>query len=233
MRRIATGTLALAVLAAAPGVRSRQAGPQWTTDFSWERSDLVSRGENPFFSLQPGYSLLLADKTDTLRITVLGETRTVDGVETRVVEEREWSHAQLVEVSRNYYAISRRTNSVYYFGEDVDMYSGGKITSHEGSWLAGVQGARFGLMMPGVPLLGARYAQEVAPGLAMDRAEIMSVTDTVITPAGRYTGVLRTVETSPLEPGAGEPKVYARGVGLLQDGSLKLIRWGSLDPPAH
>src|SRR3984893_3086434 len=60
------------------------------------------------------------------------------------------------EVSRNYYAISKRTNSVSYFGEEVDMYKNGKVVSHEGAWLAGTGGARFGLMMPGLALLRAR-----------------------------------------------------------------------------
>ena len=102
----------------------------------------------------------------------------------------------------------------------------GKVTSHEGAWWAGVDGARFGLMMPGSPVLHARYYQEIAPHLAMDRAEIVSLTDTMNTPAGEFKNVLRVVETSPLERGAGEAKYYAANVGLLQDESLKLVRYG-------
>jgi hypothetical protein len=110
------------------------------------------------------------------------------------------------------------------------MYKGGKVISHEGSWLAGVKGARFGLMMPGLPLLRARYYQEVAPGLAMDRAEIVGIAGTLATPAGRFTNVLQIEETTPLEPGAKEYKQYAPGVGLLQDGSLKLVKYGAATP---
>ena len=129
-------------------------------------------------------------------------------------------------MSRNYFAISARTNSVYYFGEDVDMYKDGRVTDHEGAWLAGVNGAKPGLMMPGEPLIGARYYQEVAPRVAMDRAEVVSLTAKVTTPAGAFTNVLRTTETTPLEPAAKEDKYYARGVGLIQDGSLKLVKYG-------
>src|SRR5262249_52063806 len=130
------------------------------------------------------------------------------------------------EVSRNYFAISKRTNDVYYFGEDVDVYKAGKIVNHEGAWQSGVAGARFGLMMPGVPVLRAKYYQELAPGLAMDRAEIVGLSGTMLTAAGNFAHVLKIVETSPLEPGTSESKYYAPNVGLLQDGSLKLVRYG-------
>jgi hypothetical protein len=147
-------------------------------------------------------------------------------VETRIVEERETDGGEPVEVSRNYFAISRRTNSVFYFGEDVDVYKNGAVVNHEGAWLSGVNGATFGLMMPGLPLVKARYYQEVAPKIAMDRAEIVSLTETLKTPAGTFTNCLKTEESSPLEPLVKESKFYAKGIGLIQDGSLKLTKYG-------
>jgi hypothetical protein len=148
----------------------------------------------------------------------------IEGIETRVVEERETEDGELVEVSRNYFAICNRTNSVIYFGEEVDIYEDGVIVGHEGEWLAGVDGARPGIIMPGTVLVGARYFQEVAPGVALDRAEIVSLTATVQTPAGRFTRCLRTRETTPLEPGEVEFKSYAPGIGLIQDEVLRLVR---------
>jgi hypothetical protein len=215
------------VIALTTGVQGRQgADPSWTARFDVDRDDLVSAGRNPYFVLEPGYRLTLEDGSERLVITVLTETKRVDGVETRVVEERETNNGAPVEVSRNYFAISKRTNAVFYFGEDVDMYKDGKVVNHEGSWLAGVNGARFGLMMPGLPLMRARYQQEVAPPVAMDRAEIVSLTESLRTPAGSFTDVVKIEETTPLEPGTKEYKFFARGVGLLQDGSLKLIKYG-------
>src|ERR1043166_887591 len=161
----------------------------------------------------------------TLVITVLDETKVVGGVETRVVEERETENGLPAEVSRNYFAISKKDSSVYYFGEDVDEYEDGKLSGHGGSWHAGENGARFGLMMPGAPRVGARYYQEVAPHVAMDRAEIVSVTDTYETPAGKFENCVKTIETTPLEKGR-ETKIYAPGVGQLQDGAMKLVRYG-------
>ncbi|MGE0353087.1 MAG: hypothetical protein AB7I33_00680 [Gemmatimonadales bacterium] len=206
---------------------SAQVGnPGWTDRFGERREDLATIGRNPFFNLEPGYRLILEHGTERLVITVLQDTMLVDSVWTRVVEERETNGEALVEVSRNYYAISRRTNSVYYFGEDVDIYRDGAVASHEGAWRAGVNGARYGMMMPGVPAIGKRFQQETAPGVAMDRARIVALDATLTTPAGEFTGLLRIEETTPLEPGAKEYKLYAAGVGLVRDGDLKLVSYG-------
>jgi hypothetical protein len=217
-------------LLAAAMVTSTEGGASgdtsWTQDFAIDREDLASVGRNPYFVLEPGYKLVLGSGSEELTITVLEETRKIGDVETRIVEERETKDGRLIEVSRNYYAISRRTNSVFYFGEEVDMYKGGKVDNHEGSWLAGTNGARAGLMMPGLPLLGAKYQQEVAPGVAMDRGEIASMSDSVTTPAGAFKNVLRVAESTPLEPLLHEKKQYAAGIGLVQDGSMKLVRYG-------
>lgn len=201
-------------------------GDPWTRRFRLEPRELHATGRNPYFVLEPGYQLVLADRRDTLTITVLAETRVVDGIATRVVEEREEKAGAIVEISRNYYAISSRTNSVYYFGEEVDMYANGKVNSHDGAWLSGVRGARFGLMMPGIPLVGARYYQEIADKVAMDRAQILSTSELYVAPAGKYEDVLLMEETTPLEPGHKEYKQYAPGVGLVVDGSFKLVRFG-------
>jgi hypothetical protein len=156
---------------------------------------------------------------------VLEETRRVDGVETRVVEERETIGGKVVEVSRNFFAISKRTNDVFYFGEEVDDYDEGVLVGHSGAWISGEKGARFGLLIPGRPLLGARYYQEIAPGVAMDRAEVIELGATFVAPAGTFSGCLVTEETTPLESGR-ERKVYAPGIGLVKDGPLKLVRHG-------
>ncbi len=198
----------------------------WMTEFAVEKSELSATGRNPYFIQEPGYQLVFEGGKERLVITVLDETKLIDGVETRVVEERETKDGKLVEVSRNYFAISRRTNDVFYFGEDVDIYKNNKVIGHNGAWLAGVNGAKFGLMMPGEARLKAKYYQEIAPKVAMDRAEVVSLRETVKTPAGEFMNCLKVEETTPLEPGVREYKYYAAGVGLVQDGLLKLVRYG-------
>ena len=83
--------------------------------------------------------------------------------------------------------------------------------------------------MPGLILLGARYYQEIAPGIAMDRAEIISMNEKMITPAGIYMNCLKMEETTPLEPKNKEYKFYAPGIGLIRDGDLLLIRHGFIN----
>jgi hypothetical protein len=225
MRLALVVLLSLSAIPAEPRQRSRANNQDaWTNTFAVEPGELAPTGRNPYFVLEPGYQLVLEGGTVRLTITVLDATRTIAGVETRVVEERETDKGNVVEVSRNYFAISKRTNSVFYFGEDVDIYKNGVVANHEGAWLAGTGGAQFGLMMPGEALLKARYYQEIAPKVAMDRAEILSLTASVPTPAGAFSPCLEIEETTPLEPRARETKYYARGIGLVQDGALKLVR---------
>lgn len=221
--------LILVTVLAAPG-GLLAANAEFTDSFMIERCTFKSRGSNPYFSLQPGYQLVLEGEQDKalvrLEITVLNETRMVAGVKTRVVEEMETADSQLVEVSRNFFALCEETNSVFYFGEEVDIYEDGKVVSHEGAWLAGEDDARPGIIMPGTLLLGARFFQEVAPDVALDQAEILSLSEERQTPAGNFEDVLWIRETTPLEPGAKDNKLYAPDVGLIQDGSLQLV-WHS------
>ena len=109
----------------------------------------------------------------------------------------------------------------------MDIYQDGKVVSQAGAWLSGVNGARFGLFVPGQPTLNARYYQEVAPGAAMDRVEIVSLTATVRTPAGEFKNCLKFMETTPLEPGVTDYKYFAPGIGMVQDGKLKLVKFGT------
>ncbi len=202
----------------------------WMKSFEVDPNELVTIGESPYFILKPGFRLTLEGKEGAsvvrLIITVLDETKKLGGIDTRVVEEREMKDGVPIEISRNYFAINSRTKDVYYFGEEVDMFKHGKLTGHEGAWAHGSNGAHFGLMMPGTPLVGLRHFQELAPDVAMDRAEIVSVSERVTTKAGVFEGCLKTKETTPLEMFAKEYKLYARGVGLIRDGSLELISYG-------
>ena len=203
---------------------------EFTDDFRLDGCTFASTGKNTYFILEPGYQLVFEGREDGKRVgltaTVLDRTKRVAGVETRIVEERHTEDGVLIELSLNYFAICKETNSVIYFGEDVDNIENGVVVNNDGSWLAGVKGARAGLIMPGLPLLGARYSQEVAPGVALDRAEIESIDEVVRTPAGRFDQCLMTEETTPLEPSVKDVKFYAPGIGLVQDGPLKLVRHG-------
>ena len=108
------------------------------------------------------------------------------------------------------------------------MYERGKITTHEGAWMHGTDGARYGLIMPAQPRVGFKHYQEIAPGVAMDRAEIVSVSETYKTPAGTFKDCLQVDETTPLEPGDHSLKIYAPGIGLIKDGKTLLVQYGAV-----
>jgi hypothetical protein len=208
------------------GLLPQPAKDAWKSTFDVDLRQLVADGASPYFVLDPGYELVLERGAERLVITALPETRTVNGVTTRVVEERETKAGKLVEVSRNFFARDPKTGDVYYFGEEVDIYKNGAITSHEGAWIAGKDGATFGLFIPGTAVTGARFYQEIAPKVAMDRVRILTRDARVTTPAGTFEHCIRLEETTPLEPGVKDYKVFAPGVGIVQDGSLQLVRHG-------
>ena len=201
----------------------------WLDTFDLENCDFSSVGANDYFSLQPGYVLVLEGEEDgepvQLTITVLNETKIVDGTETRVVEERQIEDGELVEVSLNYFVQCTQNGDIFYFGEITDIYEDGKVVGHEGSWESGVDGAKGGLFAPAKPEVGMKFYQEIAPGVAEDRAEIVSLTEVVDTPAGTFQNVLKSEETTPLEPGVVEYKYYSSEVGLIQDETLKLVKY--------
>jgi hypothetical protein len=229
---IAAWLLGFALLPAS----ARAQEDEFTASFRFQDCAFRSTGENPYFlELEPGHQLVFEAEEDgvtsTLFITVLPATRRISlkiggrfrTVTTRVVEEREFEDDDLIEVSRNFFAICGGRNDVVYFGEEVDIYEDGEIVSHEGAWLAGRNRANPGIIMPGTVLLGSRYFQELAPNVALDRAEHVALGLHVGTPAGVFSDCLEVTETTPLEPGAESTKVYCPDVGLVRDGDLELI----------
>jgi len=196
---------------------------EFRSKFDVDKKNLASKGRNPYFPLVPGYKITLAKGREVVVVSVLNETKTVDGVECRIVEERESAEGNLKEISRNYFAIDKTTKDLYYVGEDVDVYADGKVSGHGGAWLSGVKGAKFGLMLPGAPKVGDKYYQEVAPKVAMDRAEIVKLGAALETPLKKFENVLYAKETTPLEAGVSR-KWYAKGVGIIGDDALRAIR---------
>jgi hypothetical protein len=197
--------------------------------------------DNTYFPLEVGqvwvYQGNEQGQTIGLWITVLNETEDFYSgrrtVTTRVVEELEWEDANanglvdadetLIEISRNFYA-QTQDGTVCYFGEDVDIYEGGVVVSHEGAWRADDRGNAPGIFMPADPQPGMTYQQEVAPGIAEDTATVIRRGRTVMVPAGTFDDTITVRDFNPLDGSRGT-KVYAPGVGLIVDGPLDLISY--------
>jgi hypothetical protein len=169
--------------------------------------------DNPYWPMTPGSRWVYREGPQRIVVTVTRRTKLVaSGVTARVVHDRATEDGRIVEDTFDYYAQDRRGN-VWYLGEDTTEYAHGKPVSTEGSWEAGIDGARAGIIMLAHPRVGRRYREERYPGHALDAAKVLSRSEQVQVPYGHFRHVLLTKNFSPLEPKVLEYKWYARGVG--------------------
>src|SRR2546423_2161367 len=145
-------------------------------------------------------------------VVIASYTRQVMGVTTTVVLDRVYESGKLTEKTHDYYAQDTFGN-VWYFGEASRDLENGKVVSTEGSWEAGVKGARPGIIMQAKPNVGDEYRQEFATGVAADQAKVLTLNGRAKTPFAMFTHCLQTQESTVLEPGAVERKWFAAGVG--------------------
>jgi hypothetical protein len=146
-------------------------------------------------------------------VLVTHSTQTIAGVPCIAVEDRLMLDGHLEERTTDWYSQDARGN-VWYFGErTAELDRNGKVTSREGSWLAGVDGAQPGLFMPAHPRIGQSARQEYYKGHAEDRFKVIGLFNTV-SPRGPANTLL-TEETTPLEPGTVDHKLYVRGIGTV------------------
>ena len=179
---------------------------------------------NQYFPLTPGttFEYLGAPGSNTVDDEqVTHDTKKIDGVNCVVVNDQVKDNGTLIEQTFDYYAQDKQGN-VWYFGEDATQYNSDGTTTTEGSWRAGVvpeggsKKAGPGIIMEADPQLYDSYNQENAYPAAQDHAEVLSLDASAPTvPQGDYSngGLLMTLETSAVEPGAAEVKYYAKGVG--------------------
>jgi hypothetical protein len=177
---------------------------------------------NSYFPLEPGTVSRLRGTDDGERfhevVTVTDRTKTVQGVETTVVRDVvRRADGSVAERTHDWYATDD-DGRVWYFGERTATYDEhGDLESREGSWQAGVDGARAGTLMPPDPRPTQAYRQEYWKGHAEDQAWIVRRGGATTVPYGRVHHVVRTYEWSRLEPGVMSLKLYAPGVGIVRE----------------
>jgi hypothetical protein len=210
----AAGLALAAVVAGAPAAGAVQPPRQPPAE------TFTTKIDNPYFPLKPGsrwvYRETHTDGTkEKVVVTVTNETKLLaNGVTARVVRDTVSEKGELVEDTFDWYAQDRKGN-VWYMGEATKDYENGKVVSTKGSWEAGVDGAKAGIIMPAKPRPGREYYQEYYRGHALDRARVLSLDDQAEVPAGHYRPTLMTKDWNPLDPKALEYKLYAKGVGLV------------------
>lgn len=181
-------------------------------------SNLATVGKNAYLNLEPGYQLRYTDGSLTRTLTVRRKTKMIDGVETRLIEEKEEKDGQPTKIVWKYYAFDKTTTALYCFGVHVQSYSDGAMVSHR-NWRSGVHGSVFALAMPAAPKVGDTLVR----GHARRVYEVIDTEAKAVTPAGTFTSCLRIQAKESGEAGARE-KLFAPGVGLVQDGQFNLVK---------
>jgi hypothetical protein len=176
--------------------------------------DFTTTIDNEYFPMKPGTTFVYEGGAQHGEMTVTSDTKKVMSVECVVVEDKEWEDGNLIERTYDWFAQDNK-GTVWYFGEDTKEYENGKVVSTKGSWEAGVDGAKAGIIMQADPKVEESYRQEYYPGEAMDMARVLSLNASVTVPYGSFDHVLETKEWTPLQPGFSEKKYYVRGVGPL------------------
>ncbi len=163
------------------------------------------------------------DGVERIEVLSTTQTKTILGVQTRVIQDIAYIDNVLVEVALDWYAQDTAGN-VWYFGEDVTNYNYDEFgnftgTDTSGSWIADDTTSFPGIQMFANPSVGDEYYQEWAPGVAFDFAEVLSLTGSVDIDFGTFTGnVIVTGEGNTFDdpiPTIVENKLYAPGTGLV------------------
>jgi hypothetical protein len=187
--------------------------------------DFVARVDNPWFPLIPGTTFVYRGVKDGKSardvVTVTHSTKRIQGVLCTAVADRLYLAGRLEERTTDWYAQDRRGN-VWYFGEaTAELDRAGHVTSTEGSWLAGRNGAKAGIYMTAQPTVGQSRLQEYYKGHAEDHFAVVSLRARVSVPYTSSNRALLTKEWTPLEPGTLDHKYYVRGIGNVKEVTVK------------
>jgi hypothetical protein len=191
--------------------------PQGSEPVELDPADFTTEIDNPYWPIRVG-SRWTYRETDaegsTLQVvvTVTNRTKSIEGIEARVVRDVVTQDGEVIEDTFDWYAQDEHGN-IWYLGEDTKEFEDGKVVSTAGSWEHGVDGALAGILVPGEPEVGLAYRQEYYEGEAEDNGEVLSLDERVQVPFGTFTDCLQTKDTTPLEPDLVEHKYYAKGTG--------------------
>ena len=170
---------------------------------------------NPLFPLVPGRTYVYRNGDEEIRTTTTNQTKEILGVTVMVVSDVSRINGQLSEQTEDWFAQDLEGN-VWYFGEISQQYEDGELVSIDGSWKAGVNGAKPGIVMEAAPVVNDTYRQEFALGDAEDMGQVLKTNGSALTPGGSCSHTcLVTRDFSALDPGVDENKYYAPNVGLI------------------
>jgi hypothetical protein len=184
--------------------------------------DFTHSRSNPYFPLEPGtvsrYRGTDEGERFRERLVVTDDTKMIQGVETTVLRDvTRRADGSLAERTTDWYAADNGGN-VWYFGERTATYDErGHVESREGSWQAGRDGARAGIIMPANPRPTDAYRQEFRRRHAEDQAWIVQNHTAITTSYRHFDRVVRSFEWTRLERKVVSLKLYAPGFGIVKE----------------
>src|SRR5262249_8628794 len=146
-----SGSSASAIVAPVPGVPEPLPTTGQPVTIPFDPGSFVKKVDNPYFPLAPGtvytYHNIFKDTEETDTVAVMHDTKMILGVATTIVRDRVYiADGSLSEDTIDWYAQDGAGN-VWYFGEDTKQYDHGTLVSTAGSWEAGQNGAKAGVIM--------------------------------------------------------------------------------------
>jgi hypothetical protein len=192
--------------------------PKGIYDPRIDPTKFVDEIDNPYAPFAPGarwvYESDGADGVERIVVEVLDTTRQILGIDCTSVSDKVYLDGVLIEDTVDYLAQDLAGN-VWYFGELSQSFEDGLVASLDGSFIAGIDGAKPGFWMKAAPVVGETYRQEWALGEAEDMASIVSVDANIEVPFENGGSILQTREFTPISPGAVEFKYFVPGVGFV------------------
>jgi hypothetical protein len=180
--------------------------------------DDIIANPNPYYPLTPGtcrvYEAETEEGTEVIEVCVTDDVREILGVNCVVVRDTVTLDGELIEDTFDWFAQDTEGN-VWYFGELSMEFEDGELVSLEGSWEAGEDGAKPGIIMWANPQVGDVFRQEFFLGEAEDMGEILALDQAVTVPYGSFQNCVMTKDYTPIEPDVEENKYYAQGVGVV------------------
>ena len=182
---------------------------------------------NPYFPLTPGLVTRLhgtdGDEQFVEKVRITHRTKMIAGVRAVVVRDVvRRPDGTLAEATDDWYADDDQGN-VWYLGEDTATYDEHGAPRGPRGLVGGRGGrrrSRASSCRP-YPRPSDRDAgMEFSKGVAEDQAWVVQRLGRVITPGGRFTDIVRTLEWSRLEPRVVSQKFYAAGLGIVEERDL-------------
>lgn len=201
-------------------------------DFDTDFANLTN--PNPYWPIAIDNKWSYVGGDEEITVEVMSATKLIEGVTCIVVKDVVEKDGEVIEDTDDWQA-QAKDGAVHYCGEialNFETFEGDdpevpELVDIEGSWKAGRDGAKSGILMQAEPEVGQVYRQEWAFGDAEDAAEVLSIDYGLgkdpeldeFVPVELATllcdeDCVVTRDFTPLEPDAEERKYYAPGIGL-------------------